>query len=130
MRHIAIVSILMALMVAAQISLLSNATDAASQSANALKEPPIQSGVYGYSGGQVPDGDPEGVVGECIWIYDEHNHQQVAKGDCSEKAPGSFRVVLKPGRYVVRGPGGNTPIEIKPGKWVRVRSIVALPLAP
>jgi hypothetical protein len=93
-------------------------------------EPPIQSGVYGFSGGKVPYGDPEGVVGECIWIFDEHNKSQVAKGECAERTPGKFRVVLKPGRYVVHGPGGNRAVEIKHGQWVKIESIVALPLAP
>jgi hypothetical protein len=92
--------------------------------------PPIQSGIYGFSGGKVPDSDPEGVVGECIWVFDEHNRRQVAKGECAERTPGKFRVVLKPGRYVVHGPGGNTPIEIKSGQWVKIESVVGLPLAP
>ncbi len=88
------------------------------------------SGVYGFSGARVPDGDPQGVIGECIWIYDADNHNQVAKGDCIESAPGKFRVRLKPGRYVVRGPGGSKPIEVKPGGWIRIMSIVALPMSP
>jgi hypothetical protein len=93
-------------------------------------EPPTQSGVFGFSGGKVPYSDPEGVVGECIWIFDAQDKAQVAKGDCAERTPGQFRVVLKPGRYVVHGPGGNTPIEVTEGKWIKVESIVALPLAP
>ncbi|MGH7933053.1 MAG: hypothetical protein ACREQN_07775 [Candidatus Binataceae bacterium] len=94
-------------------------------------EPPTQSGVYGFSGAKVADGDAnEGVVGECIWIYDEHNQTQVAKGDCYQSNPGTFRVPLKPGRYVVRGPGGNTPIDVRNGGWVKIQSIVTLPLAP
>ena len=99
-------------------------------SAPVAGEPPVQSGIYGFSGGKVPDSDAEGVVGECIWIFDEHNRSQVAKGECAERTPGKFRVVLKPGRYVVHGPGGNRPIEIKPGQWVKIESVVALPLAP
>ncbi len=91
---------------------------------------PGDSGVYGFSGAKVPDGDPQGVIGECIWIYDAANRNQVAKGDCIESAPGKFRVRLKPGRYVVRGPGGNKPIEIKPSGWIRIMSIIALPMAP
>src|SRR5690348_18262327 len=83
-------------------------------------EPPIQSGVYGFSGGKIPGADfPEGVIGECIWIFDEKNRNQVAKGECSERSPGEFRVVLKPGRYVVRGPGGNKPIDLKAGNWIK-----------
>jgi hypothetical protein len=93
-------------------------------------EPPTQSGVFGFAGGKVPYGDPEGVVGECIWIFDEHNQAQIAKGECAERTPGKFRVVLKPGRYVVHGPGGNKTVEIKQGQWVKVESIVSLPLAP
>jgi hypothetical protein len=91
---------------------------------------PGDSGVYGFSGARVPDSDPQGVIGECIWIYDAANRNQVAKGDCIESAPGRFRVRLKPGRYVVRGPGGSKPIEVKPGGWIRIMSIVALPMAP
>jgi hypothetical protein len=92
--------------------------------------PPVQSGVYGFSGGKVPYGDPEGVVGECIWIFDQQNKTQVAKGDCAERTPGKFRVVLKPGRYVIHGPGGNRAVEIKQGQWVKIESLVSLPLAP
>jgi hypothetical protein len=91
---------------------------------------PGDSGVYGFSGARVPDGDPQGVIGECIWIYDASNRNQVAKGDCIESAPGKFRVPLKPGNYVVRGPGGSKPIEVKPGGWIRIMSIVALPMSP
>jgi len=96
--------------------------------AKAPPQPPIQSGVYGFSGGKSPGADfPEGVVGECIWIFDQANKNQIAKGDCSERSPGKFRVVLKPGHYVVRGPGGNKPIEVKPGQWIDVESITLLP---
>ena len=91
-------------------------------------EPPIQSGVYGFSGGKAAGSDfAEGVVGECIWIFDEANKNQIAKGECSESQPGKFRVVLKPGRYVVRGPGGNKPIQVKPGQWINIESITLLP---
>lgn len=96
-----------------------------------VSEPPIQSGVYGFSGGKVPGADfPEGVVGECIWIFDQANANQIAKGECSERSPGKFRVVLKPGRYVVRGPGGNQSIDIKAGKWIKIESITLLPGGP
>jgi hypothetical protein len=96
-----------------------------------LPEPSIQSGVYGFSGGKVPGADyPEGVIGECIWIFDELNKNQVAKGDCAERSPGKFRVVLKPGHYVVRGPGGNKPIEVKKGQWINIQSLTLLPAGP
>jgi hypothetical protein len=88
------------------------------------------SGVYGFSGARIGQDTEEGVVGECIWIYDAANLKQVAKSDCSADNPGSFRVALKPGRYCVRGPGGNQKIEIKAGNWVEVRSLVHLPLRP
>ncbi|MGH8013368.1 MAG: hypothetical protein ACREQ4_12800 [Candidatus Binataceae bacterium] len=92
---------------------------------------PIQSGVYGFSGAKVADSDTnEGVVGECIWIYDAHNQKQVAKGDCYQNDPGKFRVPLSPGHYIVRGPGGNTSIDVPRGGWTKVESIVKLPLAP
>jgi len=94
-------------------------------------EPPIQSGVYGFSGGKVPGSDyPEGVIGECIWIFDQLTKNQVAKGDCNERNPGKFRVVLKPGHYVLRGPGGNSPIEVKAGEWVKIESLALLPAGP
>jgi hypothetical protein len=93
--------------------------------------PPVQSGIYGYSGGRSDiASDPEGVVGECIWVYDAMDKSQVAKGECSERRPGNFRVVLRPGRYVVHGPGGNQTVEIKQGEWVKISSIVRLPLGP
>ncbi|MGH7916236.1 MAG: hypothetical protein ACREQE_02110 [Candidatus Binataceae bacterium] len=92
---------------------------------------PLQSGVYGFSGAKVGDSETnEGVVGECIWIYDRHNQKQVAKGDCYENDPGKFRVPLNPGHYVVRGPGGNTPIDVPNRGWTKVESIVKLPVGP
>lgn len=93
--------------------------------------PPVQSGIYGFSGGRTPDptAAPSGVVGECIWIFDADNNNQVAKGDCAEKSPGNFRVTLRPGHYVVRGPGGNQAVEVKLGGWVKVTSIALLPVA-
>lgn len=93
-------------------------------------EPPIESGIYGFSGAGVPDTEPEGVVGECIWVFDERNRQQLAEGECDERSPGRFRVVLKPGHYIVRGPGGNTAVEVKRGAWVKIESVASLPLAP
>jgi hypothetical protein len=93
-------------------------------------EPPIQSGVYGFSGAKTPDSEATGVVGECMWIYDAQNQKQIAAADCYQNNPGTFRLVLKPGRYVVHGPGGVKPIEIKDGGWVKIVSIANLPLAP
>ena len=102
-----------------------------SKAAQQAAEPPIQSGVYGFSGGKVPGADAaEGVVGECIWIFDQLNTNQIAKGECTERSPGKFRVVLKPGRYVVRGPGGNKPIELKTGQWIKIESVTLLPAGP
>lgn len=93
--------------------------------------PPVQSGIYGFSGGKSAIAtDPEGVIGECIWIFDADNKRQVAKGNCSERQPGKFRVVLKPGSYVVHGPGGNQNVEIKQGGWVKITSVALLPLGP
>ena len=83
----------------------------------------VESGVYGFSGA-MKGGSPSGVIGECIWIYDADNKKQIAKGDCDE---GNFRVVLKPGTYVVRGPGGNQKIEVKPHQWIKIKSMVELP---
>ena len=83
----------------------------------------VESGVYGFSGA-IKGGSPSGVMGECIWIYDADNKKQIAKGDCDQ---GNFRVVLRPGTYVVRGPGGNQKIEIKPHQWIKIKSLVELP---
>jgi hypothetical protein len=83
----------------------------------------IESGVYGFSGA-LKGGSPSGVIGECIWIYDVDNEKQIAKGDCDE---GNFRVLLRPGSYVVRGPGGNQKIEVKPHQWIKIKSVVQLP---
>ena len=41
------------------------------------------------------------------------------RGNCDEKNPGKFRVELPPGRYVVRGPGGSHPVEVKTGAWTQ-----------
>jgi hypothetical protein len=89
-----------------------------------------ESGVYGFSGARVAEGAPEGVIGECIWIFDESDHTQIAKGECGEAEPGKFRIALKPGKYVVHGPGGKQRIEVKRGTWLKVMSLVELPLAP
>jgi hypothetical protein len=93
-------------------------------------EPPIQSGVYGFSGAKAADSDPRGVVGECIWIYDAQNRKQIATADCYQNNPGTFRLVLKPGRYMVHGPGGVKPVEVKDAGWVKIESIAVLPVAP
>jgi len=84
----------------------------------------VQSGVYGFSGAVRGEGSPSGAIGECIWVYDVKNTRQVAKGDCDQ---GNFRVPLKPGQYVVRGPGGNEKIDVKPHQWVKIRSLIKLP---
>jgi hypothetical protein len=103
----------------------------AAKQAETMPEPPVQSGVSGFSGGKVPGADfPEGVIGECIWIFDQANKNQIAKGDCSERNPGRFRVVLKPGHYVVHGPGGTQPIEVKAGQWINIESVTLLPAGP
>ncbi len=96
------------------------------QAASAAPSAPgqVQSGVYGFSGAIKGESSLSGVMGECIWIYDSENAKQVAKGDCDQ---GNFRVPLTPGQYVVRGPGGNQKIDVKPHKWVKIRSLVTLP---
>lgn len=93
-----------------------------------LPSPP--SGIYGFAGAGAPFSAPEGVIGECIWIFDERDSLLIAKGECAEKTPGEFRVTLKPGRYVVHGPGGNRRVIIRPGAWVEIKSVASLPMAP
>ncbi len=84
----------------------------------------VESGIYGFSGALKGGSSLSGVMGECIWVYDADNKQQVAKGNCDQ---GNFRVVLKPGKYVVRGPGGNQKVDVKPHQWVKINSLVKLP---
>ena len=110
-------------------SAAAKAAGAKAPKAAAKPAPPIQSGIFGYSGAKMADSAPKGVIGECIWIYDADNKQQVSKGDCLESDAGNFRVALAPGHYVVRGPGGNQKVEIKPDGWVKVTSIVKVPAA-
>lgn len=105
-------------------------TPASPPPSNSASGAPGESGVYGFSGARVAEGAPEGVIGECIWIFDENDQSQIAKGDCREAEPGKFRISLKPGKYVVHGPGGNQRIEVKRGTWLKVTSLVELPLAP
>ncbi|MGA2411939.1 MAG: hypothetical protein ABSG46_16335 [Candidatus Binataceae bacterium] len=107
----------------------SAASKAVAPEPSRIDESAIKSGVYGFSGAKAGDNDPKGVVGECIWIFDQSNKAQLAKGDCLESDPGKFRVALKPGKYIVRGPGGNRPIEVKEGQWIKVVSIVPLPVS-
>jgi hypothetical protein len=107
--------------------------DAGSTATKSVGQPPVvekaigQSGVYGFSGAKAGDNAPEGVIGECIWIFDQANKAQVAKGECRESDPGQFRITLTPGKYVVHGPGGNRAIEVKQGQWVKIVSIVPVP---
>lgn len=100
------------------------AKSAAGESNAAASSGGVESGVYGFSGALKAESAVMGVMGECIWIYDADNKKQVAKGDCDH---GNFRVPLKPGTYVVRGPGGNQKIHVKPHQWVKVRSLVKIP---
>jgi hypothetical protein len=93
-------------------------------SATSVARNGVQSGVYGFSGALKGGSSLSGVIGECIWVYDAGNRKQIAKGDCDQ---GNFRVPLKPGQYVVRGPGGNQKIDVKPHQWVKIRSLVTLP---
>lgn len=128
MRHT--ISFMLAVAMILAVSMGTRAQTSANSSMSPTKtaQPPIQSGVYGFSGGKAPGEDfAEGVIGECIWIFDQANKNQIAKGECNERNPGKFRVVLKPGHYVVRGPGGNKPIEVKPGQWINIESITLLP---
>jgi hypothetical protein len=104
--------------------------DAQSAAAKPALEPPVQSGVYGFSGARVPDNPKQGFVGECISIFDSEDKRQVAKGECFNNSPGSFRVALRPGRYMLHGPAGIKPIEIKPGSWIKVESVMLLPMGP
>ena len=89
--------------------------------------PQIRSGIYGYSGAKMADNAPKGVIGECIWIYDGDNKNQISKGNCRKSDPGNFRVALAPGHYVVRGPGGNQKVDIEQGRWVKITSILKVP---
>jgi hypothetical protein len=90
----------------------------------------IDSGIYGFAGAHVGEGADEGVIGECIWVFDARDRRQIAKGECGTDEPGRFRLALRPGKYVVHGPGGNHPIEVKRGQWTRVMSLVELPVGP
>ena len=92
--------------------------------------PAVQSGVYGFSGARVGLEKRQGFVGECILIFDSGDKRQVAKADCFDNNPGNFRVALKPGRYMLHGPAGVKPIEIKQGSWIKIESIAMLPMGP
>ena len=121
-----------ALAPASQTQTASDNVKVSAKAANASEppEPPIQSGIYGFSGAKTPDSSARGVVGECMWIYDAQNQKQIATADCYQNNPGTFRLVLKPGRYVVHGPGGVKPVEVKDAGWVKIESIAVLPVAP
>ncbi len=87
------------------------------------------SDIYGSSGTASPFGKNKmGVVGECLWIHDILSRRQLASDDCSNENPGKFRIQLKPGKYVVRGPGGDKRVEIKSAQWTRVDSVAEIPL--
>ncbi len=128
MRNAAMCAMLVgaAMLIGAAISARALATEqkAATNAAPAAPSDEVESGVYGFSGAIKGGSSLSGVMGECIWIYDADNKKQVAKGDCDQ---GNFRVVLKPGTYVVRGPGGNQKIQVKPHQWVKIKSLVKLP---
>ena len=113
----------------AAITTLSSATGPTPAAAGAADSNP-DSGVYGFAGARIAEGTQEGVIGECIWVFDESDRHQIAAGDCVATEPGRFRLRLRPGKYVIHGPGGNRPIEVKRGEWIEVTSLVDLPLAP
>jgi hypothetical protein len=122
----------LAIVLVGMLTALGNADDTAKNRSGPRgidKNAVADSGVYGFSGARTGDNDPQGVVGECIWIFDEANKAQVARGICDEARPGQFRVGLKPGKYVVRGPGGNRAIRVRRGQWTKVVSIVPLPIS-
>jgi hypothetical protein len=90
--------------------------------------PDLESGVYGFSGTTSAFGENQmGVVGECVWIHDGGTKKEVASGYCYGSNPGNFRVPLRPGRYVIRGPGGPQAIEIKQHTWTKVDSLLQTP---
>lgn len=103
---------------------------AAAADAESAADANPDSGVYGFAGARIAEGSQEGVIGECIWVFDESDRHQIATGECVAAEPGKFRLRLRPGKYVVHGPGGNYPIEVKRGQWTHVTSLVDLPLAP
>jgi hypothetical protein len=90
----------------------------------------LDSGVYGFAGARIAEGAQEGVIGECIWVFDQSDRHQLIVGECAAADPGRFRLPLRPGKYVIHGPGGNRPVEVKRGQWTQVTSMVDLPLAP
>jgi len=90
----------------------------------------LDSGVDGFAGARIAEGAQEGVIGECIWVFDATDRHQIATGQCVAAEPGRFRVPLRPGKYVIHGPGGDRPFEVKRGQWTKVTSLVDLPLAP
>ena len=64
----------------------------------------------GFQARRRPTPPPEASSVNCMWIYDAQNQKQIATADCYQNNPGTLRMVLKPGHYMVHGPGGVKPI--------------------
>jgi hypothetical protein len=124
LRAVIAAAMLSALVIGRYAVAAQNTPDVRSAGPASSAESGVQSGVYGFSGALKGGSSLSGVIGECIWIYDSDNRKQIAKGDCDQ---GNFRVPLQPGQYVVRGPGGNQKVDVKPHQWVKIRSLVTLP---
>jgi hypothetical protein len=129
MRHAKLICALALILSAPATAVIADPHASPASTSHADAPPPVQSGIYGFSGARSPMAtDPEGVIGECIWIFDAANQKQLAKGSCSERRPGVFRVVLQPGSYVVHGPGGTKKVQLKPGSWIKIESIAIMPI--
>jgi hypothetical protein len=124
LRAVIAAAILFALTIERYPAAAQNKPDVKGASSALPAESDVQSGVYGFSGALKGGSSLSGVIGECIWIYDSANRKEIAKGDCDQ---GNFRVPLQPGQYVVRGPGGNQKVDVRPHQWVKIRSLVNLP---
>src|SRR6266851_7404463 len=84
----------------------------------------------GFQAQRRPTPPPEASSANACGSTMRRTKKQIATADCYQNNPGTFRLVLKPGRYVVHGPGGVKPIDVKDAGWVKIESIAVLPVAP
>ncbi len=88
------------------------------------------SGIYGSSFSEVAGGAPQPFPtrhdhsGKCVTVRKVPTRQVVAVGNCDRD--GRFRVVVRPGRYVIDGVGGSKEEEVRPGRWQRVDLVKVL----
>ncbi len=75
----------------------------------------IDSGVWGFSGAGERFGEPKGVIGTCIWIYDESDRVEIADGDCTTRRQVNSTFLLSPVATSCMARAGISRFQSSPG---------------